>query len=435
MRRCGVNEKCHVEVIIKVFNEMHGDALAPRTMVAGLPWSPEEFVEQAEQLAHPFDEDSPLDEPILRTMFGNLARGPQAVERHRKGTIAHYERRARSLEPQEAALKDKMDTLVREVVGDKKIFLFREVLHDVGHPDVDLAADVGAGFPLLGDLGMSSVSKESDWPAPLSTKEPMTGASWAQESCRASCRSSGVRETDVAVFEGTMEEVKRRWLQGPPTEEQITDLLGPCWVPSRRFGLVQGSKLRLVDDFSEHGVNGATHVREKITLGGVDECVALAKVWASLVPPGGRVECPLRSGEFLQGELHPGWGEDGLKKIVGRTWDPKAAYKQFAVVTAHRYANVVVVFNPEKGEPPYVLRRCGAPIRSHGVGQQLLPCSDGVAAARGEAPAPLGHQLLRRLPDDRGAPHAQGQRRGGVHEVVRPARLGALLGRQEETRL
>ena len=42
-----------------------------------------------------------------------------------------------------------------------------------------------------------------------------------------------------------------------------------------------------------------------------------------------------------------------MKKIVGRTWDLKAAYKQFAVVTAHRYANVIVVFNPETGEPSY----------------------------------------------------------------------------------
>ena len=117
---CGVNEKCHVDVIIKVFDEMHGDALAPCTVVAGLPWSPEEFVGRAEQLVHPFDVDSPLDESILRTMFGNLVRGPQAVVRHRKGVLAHYERRARSLEPQEAALKDKMDPLVRDVVGDKK---------------------------------------------------------------------------------------------------------------------------------------------------------------------------------------------------------------------------------------------------------------------------------------------------------------------------
>ena len=322
----GVNGKCHVDVIIKVFDEMHGDALAPLTIVAGLPWSPREFVERAEQLVHPFDEDSPLDESILRTMFGNLVRGPQAVVRHRKGVLAHYERCVRS---QEAALKDKMDPLVRDVVGDKKILLFRGMLRDVGHPGVDLAADIAAGFPLLGDLGMSGVFKKCDRPALLSAKELMTGARWAQESCRAtSCRSSGVPETDVAVFEGTMEEVKKRWLRGPLTAEQITDLLGPCWVPSRRFGFVQGSKMRLVDGFSEHGVNGATHVREKITLGGIDECVALAKAWSSLVSPGGQVECHPPSGELLQGKLHPGWGEDGMKKIVGRTWDLKAAYKR-----------------------------------------------------------------------------------------------------------
>ena len=144
---------------------------------------------------------------------------------------------------------------------------------------------------------------------------------------------------------------------------QMLDPPFECWIhrPQMRYrGFKCGSsiqkrdwKIWVVDDFSEHSVNGATHVREKITLGGIDECVALAKAWASLVSPDGRVECPLPSGEILQGVLHPGWGEDGFKKIVGRTWDLKAAYKQLAVVTAHRYANVIVVFNPETGEPSY----------------------------------------------------------------------------------
>jgi len=221
---CGVNERCHADIIIKVFGGLHGDALAPRTDVAGLPWSPEEFVEQAERLAHPFDEDPPIDEATLKTMFGNLARGPQAVERHRRGVVAYYERRARSPELQEAAFKDQMDLLVREVVGDTKIFLLRENLRDVGHPDVGLAADVAAGFPFWATWACPACSLS----VIISIRELMSGARWAQESCRVSCRSSGMRGADVAVFEGTVEEVRKRWLRGPFTEKQVTDLVGPC---------------------------------------------------------------------------------------------------------------------------------------------------------------------------------------------------------------
>eukprot|EP00972_Heterocapsa_arctica_P086376 12731056-Heterocapsa_arctica.AAC.1 len=111
--------------------------------------------------------------------------------------------------------------------------------------------------------------------------------------------------------------------------------------------------MRLVDDFSEYGVNSAAHIREKITLGGVDECVALAKAWASAVGPDGVVSCPLPDGTILQGRLPPAWGDVDVMRLVGRTWDFKAAYKQFAGLEAHRYANVIVVFNPDKKGPSY----------------------------------------------------------------------------------
>ncbi len=69
------------------------------------------------------------------------------------------------------------------------------------------------------------------------------------------------------------------WLRGPLTAKEVADIVGPLWVPIRRFGILQGSKLRLVDDGSEFGQNGTVLTLEKVDLGGVDEIVSLASAW------------------------------------------------------------------------------------------------------------------------------------------------------------
>eukprot|EP00969_Alexandrium_andersonii_P062475 2752029-Alexandrium_andersonii.AAC.1 len=61
--------------------------------------------------------------------------------------------------------------------------------------------------------------------------------------------------------------------------DEVGSLLGPCWVPARRFGVRQGGKVRVVDDCSEFLVNAAVETTEKIDLGGVDELLCLAKAW------------------------------------------------------------------------------------------------------------------------------------------------------------
>ena len=37
----------------------------------------------------------------------------------------------------------------------------------------------------------------------------------------------------------------------PYTEQELTALLGPAWVPSRRFGTNEGGKTRPLDEYSE----------------------------------------------------------------------------------------------------------------------------------------------------------------------------------------
>ena len=82
--------------------------------------------------------------------------------------------------------------------------------------------------------------------------------------------------------------------------------VGPLWTPSRRFGIVQGGKIRNIDDLSEFAVNQTYGTPEKLDQGGVDEVVALASAWTKKL--GDR--CP---------------------KLVGRCLDLKSAIQAAAI--------------------------------------------------------------------------------------------------------
>ena len=109
--------------------------------------------------------------------------------------------------------------------------------------------------------------------------------------------------------------------------------------------------MRLVDDFSEFGINSATGTCDKLRLGGIDEIVATAVLWHRTLlraRVAGTVQVTLREGEVLRGALHPHWCKANEDQLVGKTWDLQDAYKQLALKPAHRFAAVVATPHPEK---------------------------------------------------------------------------------------
>ena len=118
-----------------------------------------------------------------------------------------------------------------------------------------------------------------------------------------SVRSSGDAELDAAVYAGTLAELgaERKWLRGPFTATELSDLLGPLWVGCRRFGLKQGGKIRLVDDYSEYGVNAATGSSIKFSMHGVDAIASTARAWGAAVHEDGSVELKQIGGPPLRG--------------------------------------------------------------------------------------------------------------------------------------
>ena len=123
----------------------------------------------------------------------------------------------------------------------------------------------------------------------------------------------------------TLEEVKQGWASGLLAEQELDDRLGRGWVPSHRFGLVSAGKFQLIDDFSGSLVNATVICKEQVTVDGVDNIVAVVKLWSRLLA-GNNVAVALTKGEVLRGTEHADFC--ATVELFGKRYDLEAAYKQ-----------------------------------------------------------------------------------------------------------
>lgn len=175
-------------------------------------------------------------------------------------------------------------------------------------------------------------------------------------------------QVDVAqeVWQATLKEVESGWLEGPLNADQVKDRVGPLWTPSRRFGIVQGQKVRNIDDLSEFSVNQCYGPGEKLELGGVDEVVSLAA--ARMRVRGGcgdRVQVELSSGMVLEGPKAEEFRGSGLR-LSGRCLDLKSAYKQVVLAPTDGSNAVIAVLDPDDGEVKYFIS-CVLPFGATGA--------------------------------------------------------------------
>ena len=73
-----------------------------------------------------------------------------------------------------------------------------------------------------------------------------------QYSVEASCRRAA-KDKAVAkeVYAESLDQVDKGWLRGPFLWKQMDKRHAGTWMCSKRFGVVQGDKVRAVDDLSK----------------------------------------------------------------------------------------------------------------------------------------------------------------------------------------
>ena len=324
----------------------------------GVYRTPEEFMEQAKMLTHPFDQNYALDADSLKACFDILTKGKLEVMRHRLSQLKKYTDLAASLKADEAVVKSSMEPNVRKVVDKKQILLFKAMLEDAGYEDQDLIKDLMEGFPLTGTLNYCPEFPPMLRPASIDQQELLSTAKWARHSLEGKAKSRPRATTDEesliakAIADITAEEVDpaKGWAIGPYSAQQLDDKYGiDSWVPSRRFGIRQSNKVRAVDDFSEFLVNASCSPTFKIDLGGVDELLGIAKAMLSAVSDDRTVSFNMPDGTKLHGVLHPSWTLEDARDLLGRCLDLQDAYKQLARKPSDSRFSIIAVFDEDAG--------------------------------------------------------------------------------------
>ena len=206
---------------------------------------------------------------------------------------------------------------------EKKLFPFEEMLTSAGYPDMGVADELKTGVDLLGDVPETGMLPKKFSPAVLTEEGLKMQSSFMRKSHRereVAC-SSGDAMVDETVWKQTLEEVEAGWLEGPLSLQSV-----PATSPiSRRFGLVQKEKVRLIDDFSASGVNSCVNVFESPSLRAIDVVAAMLAYW--------------------NGEKNTVGNSAGLRI---RTFDLSSAYRQLALSAKGRESAYIAVYDPHK---------------------------------------------------------------------------------------
>ena len=313
----------------------------------GVYRSPQAFVEAAMELQHPFDNSSTLADDLKANIFALLTEGPDKVNGYREKNFTYYERRRQQLEVREREVHNALPEHREKVVQGKQSFLFQELCEDAGIHGENLGRLLLGGASLTGHSGRSGMFEDEDNEPAISVLQLMKSSRWSRRMLLGrGSQSAEDEEVSQAIWDVTLEEVSKGWLQGPYNEEQIRELCGPLFVASPRFGLVQADKVRPIDDMSIRLVNAAFASDFKLNLDGVDGIAVLARSFLESVKEDGTVEIVLSSGKQLVGKLRESLDLNSARRLVGRTLDLEAAYKQMMVSEPSLWCSVLLVSDP-----------------------------------------------------------------------------------------
>ena len=225
--------------------------------------------------------------------------------------------RANELKEAEMKLKANMPKHMAKILQPKRLLLWKEILLDLGYPDAEVVSELANGTELVGEVPTYGIFEKTFKPAATTVENLCKAAASIKQKQFYSCRSSGDTEIDELVWKKTQEEVELGWASGPIDVSSLPENA----IVSRRFGLRQPGKIRLIDDLSASNVNQTVQCSESPKPQSLDFVAAL--LLTILKSSGGA-------------------------KVKGRSFDLKSAYKQLAIAESSLQFAYVTIYNPYK---------------------------------------------------------------------------------------
>ena len=317
-------------------------------VVFGLQWEPLDFISKAVQTGHPQHIFSGLQDDLLTAVEANVRMTPAEMVIHRGKWFSKYLRLAKDLEGRNNEILASMPPSMRNIMKSKRLALLERIIQDESYVDVNVAADMAKGFSLVGEVPEAGGRLPPKLvPAAMAVQQLDDNAERARHAIRTSARTSGDLDVDQQLYDKTLAEVERGWLMGPLPWDSLEENA----VVSRRFGLVQGSKLRPIDDYSASLINSTVTTRDQPTTDGVDTIAAMFISLVSKLRDAGK-------GSQLQ----------------SRSFDLSAAYRQLCVSESSKPFSYTAVYNP-KTEQCDVFQQICLPFGSKSAVNAFIRCA------------------------------------------------------------
>ena len=223
--------------------------------------------------------------------------------------FAKWLRLAQDLRSEEDALKASMHKQVSTILKPKRLLLWKAMMIEASYDDVSIFDEVISGTNLGGPVPDTGLFAPKFKPATVTVDQ------LKRDALLCTIKSQG-ESLDREVQTKTLEERDRGWLSGPIEVDQLP----PDTIVSRRFGIEQDGKVRLIDDFSGSGINSSVETLETVRPQTVD---VVAGVCLSLM------------------RVQPGCS------LKGRFYDLVSAYRQLALDPTGAWASYIGLWDPD----------------------------------------------------------------------------------------
>ena len=219
---------------------------------------------------------------------------------------------------QENDLKESMPEHLRVILGPKRLLVWQKSLEEAGYPDLKVFQEMLNGTELTGEVPPCGIFEKSFKPCDI-TVEELKRIRWVT-----------IEKSPMAVGRQVIPRLMKLFIPKPWKKLLKVGLMARLnsvrypkgAILSRRFGLKQPNKVRLIDDLSGSGVNGTVTVSESPKPHTTDVVAAIALALLDCAPS---------------------------KDVVGRAFDLKSAYTRMGVAKSSLWSAYVSVFNPRKG--------------------------------------------------------------------------------------
>ena len=287
-------------------------------VVWGLPWSPEEFLSKALEAGHPRTLEAAIPPVLKEAILQHKSLTQEKIAKARAVFFAKWLKVAQDMQAEELKLKEGMSKERRKILQPKRLLVWRAMLKEANYPDMDVVDETIKGTDLVGEAPATGIFNIKFRPAKRTVEDLVSCAPAVREAIIQSVRSQG-QDVDTEVLRQTQAEVDKGWATGPKDVKHLP----PNSLVSRRFGLVQPNKTRLIDDLSASGINDTVQAEETPTPHTVD--VAAGMIASAM--------------RHLPGKQHK-----------GRAYDLVSAYRQLAVSDASRWASYVALWNHQTSD-------------------------------------------------------------------------------------